>query len=94
MRLNDSHWKFGIICFCPDDPRVVIRVHFVMDWTRNIVHADLPDARFSSNRILNIKVISDKGTTILSLREGYPLRRKNLESVIEPSSLSPSPIKP
>ena len=35
MRNDPSHWKLGVIYFCPQDPRVVVRQRFPIGWTWN-----------------------------------------------------------
>lgn len=35
MRTDPANWKLGLIYFCPDDPRVVVRQRFPIGWTWN-----------------------------------------------------------
>ena len=38
MHKNPSHWKFGMIYCCADDPRVIVRQLFPIGWTWNFGH--------------------------------------------------------
>ena len=38
MHKNPSHWKFGIIYCCADDPRVIVRQLLPIGWTWNFGH--------------------------------------------------------
>jgi len=35
---NLSNWKFGILYYCPDDPRVIVRQLLPVGWTWNFGH--------------------------------------------------------
>ncbi len=38
MRKDDANWMFGVIYFCRDDPRVIVRNRFSFGWTWNFGH--------------------------------------------------------
>ncbi len=38
MHKNPSHWKFGMIYYCADDPRIIVRQLFPIGWTWNFGH--------------------------------------------------------
>lgn len=38
MRKNPDNWKLGIIYFCPDDPRVIVRQRMPLGWTWNFAN--------------------------------------------------------
>ncbi len=35
LRSDDSHWNFGIIYHCREDPRIVVRNRWILGWTWN-----------------------------------------------------------
>lgn len=42
MRSNSENWKLGIIYYCADDPRVVVRQNFLFGWTWNFANPWFP----------------------------------------------------
>jgi hypothetical protein len=38
MRLDPENWKLGIIYYCPEDPRIVVRQILPVGWTWNFGH--------------------------------------------------------
>ena len=38
LRTDKKNWKLGIIYYCKDDPRVIVRQLFPMGWTWNFAH--------------------------------------------------------
>lgn len=38
MRKDPANWKFGIVYFCPDDPRVIVRQRLLFGWTWNFAN--------------------------------------------------------
>ena len=38
MRLSNKHWKLGVIYYCRQDPRVVVRNRFSIGWAWNFGH--------------------------------------------------------
>jgi len=38
MRKNPANWKLGIVYFCPDDPRVIVRQRLPLGWTWNFAN--------------------------------------------------------
>ncbi len=35
LRSDDSHWSFGIVYHCREDPRIVVRNRWILGWTWN-----------------------------------------------------------
>lgn len=35
LRNNPKHWKLGVIYYCPDDPRTLVRNRHWFGWTWN-----------------------------------------------------------
>ena len=35
LRLDDRHWKLGVIYWCKNDPRVIVRNRWLFGWTWN-----------------------------------------------------------
>lgn len=38
LRLDDRHWKLGVIYSCKKDPRVIVRNRWLFGWTWNFGH--------------------------------------------------------
>jgi len=38
MRKNSDNWKLGIVYFCSDDPRVIVRQRLPLGWTWNFAN--------------------------------------------------------
>lgn len=42
MRNDAKNWKLGLVYFCADDPRVVVRNRFPLGWTWNFANRWVP----------------------------------------------------
>lgn len=38
MRINPANWKFGIVYYCSEDPRIIVRQLLPVGWTWNFAH--------------------------------------------------------
>jgi len=38
MRTDPKNWKWGIIYYCPEDPRMIVRQRLPIGWTWNFAH--------------------------------------------------------
>lgn len=39
MRTDSANWKLGIVYYCKDDPRIIVRNLLLFGWTWNFGHA-------------------------------------------------------
>ncbi len=39
LRMDSNHWKLGVIYYCKQDPRVIVRNRQMFGWTWNFGHS-------------------------------------------------------